>query len=313
MRARQASQLGGALGDFVRCMRRLAPADDGALAALAAHLGYGYVPSPTAPRPAAPPPARKAVADEYPASDKHDELRLPPSDAPATAPDGRVRQERDPGPVIPVSESPWRERPALDVLPHPGLLKAHLARSIVRTAISARRPLGSLDVDRLLAAITRGRPIRALPRRLRWWACDTDVLVDTGEGMLPFRRDQASVIDVLCRLIGRSRVEVWHFHGDPTGLLDGDPEDVLPPDRSRAWLVLSDLGAGDRSVLFDSRWQGAWRRLGQSSRRAAGVLVLTPYGSDAAVTDPALGLPVVTWDEQTRPSQVSRARRKRQP
>ncbi|MFG2776922.1 hypothetical protein ACGFY7_03570 [Streptomyces prunicolor] len=129
------------------------------------------------------------------------------------------------------------------------LLAPRSARAIVQAAVSRHEADWDVDIERAVARLAKGLPLRTLPRlpaaTLRFGA---QVLVDRGPGMQPFHRDQDELSTLIASTVGREATEVLYFEDSPlrgTGLeAHWTWGEYAPPPPGTRVLILSDLGIG---------------------------------------------------------------------
>src|SRR5262249_19045645 len=103
---------------------------------------------------------------------------------------------------------PWEGRPALPSfsaefhirrpLPHLPLFAPRSMREVIAALAATLAPIGRIDLLRLVRTAARGHPVRVIPRKARRTLCyGLQLLVDIGEGMEPFSRDQATFVSVV--------------------------------------------------------------------------------------------------------------------
>lgn len=134
-------------------------------------------------------------------------------------------------------------------------------RGAIEQLVRRARPLGEVDVDSLVDTMSRGDPIRRVPRRpRRVQGPRVVVIVDRSDRLLPCWTDQDLVVAAMQRELGGIEVVRW-----PEGL-EGCPRDdevlgLVEPSLARddVVLVLGDLG-----LLGDASEVEAWRRVGEA-------------------------------------------------
>jgi hypothetical protein len=202
---------------------------------------------------------------------------------------------------VPEDQAP---RPPLEPLFAPGWARAMLA------AIAATPGAdGDPHITPVIATIASGQPVSRIPRMIRYAIRHRlDILLDVGEGMVPFARDQRQLIAAAFRVIGKDRCRVLRFVGTPGrgvwAARDAAAPYMASPD-SRV-LIVTDLGL---AASFDGTAASAqeWRRWALTLRSAgARPVALVPYPSPR--WPPAIrgALPIVLWD---RPSSLLHIRR----
>lgn len=299
------------LGDLVtaHAVLSLGP---GASAAVVAMLGLVPASLPTEPGPR-PAPVRPAPVRRDPAA-------APPRARPGTNAGRKPTIRR----LRPITREPWiadgansaaDPLPAVAFealvprLPHTPLLPRRAAREVFDIAASTWQPTGAVDLRRALATIASGRPVRRLQHVHRpSLVLGLQVLVDQGDGMQPFRRDQREAVASLRMLVGAG-LDVRRFLDDPWAGTRPDDDSTWsstyrPPPPGRPVLVLGTLGRG---ALPRPDLDKTWRRLaamlaGQESAVAALVPLHRPLRGP---------LDVVPWDRVTWRRDAARLRVRR--
>ncbi|WP_369275944.1 hypothetical protein AB5J55_43860 [Streptomyces sp. R11] len=140
-------------------------------------------------------------------------------------------------------------RPALPVqdaspLPYESLLPPSSEAATLHVLVSRMPPEGPVDLDRLLDRLAGNVAVEELPRQpVRTLRFGVQILVDLGEGMEPFWRDE---MDGVTAIAGRQSCQVRYFSGCPlhrSGEGAGWTwKPYRPPARGAKVLVLSDFG-----------------------------------------------------------------------
>jgi hypothetical protein len=188
------------------------------------------------------------------------------------------------------------------------LLDPHVAAELMLTAASTNTPTAEIDVDTVVDILCRQRPLTELPH-LHSLSVDTGVrvLVDVGESMQPFLRDQTEFLAELRRLVG-APIHVGFFADDPrTG--------TGPTRRRASWrryevpetgqpvIVLSDLGFGvPRREAAIRAWRILCSRLRQ---RGSLVVVFAPLELRRVPERLRRSLELVVWDRSTKRSRAA--------
>lgn len=203
------------------------------------------------------------------------------------------------GELVPLARSgagSGRTRP-----PFTPLLTPSTARSVLQLLLAQSAPTGPVDVRELVRA-TAAQRLRTVPReRVRALPQSVQVLVDRGDGMELFSRDQADVVQRLDRLVGSDRLDVRYFADAP--LRGCGPSGVwtwtrysLPPLHSTV-LLLSDLGLGTGRLSSASAGRAEWEEfaavLSWQSRR---VVALVPLSARRLPHWARRLFSTVTWD-----------------
>jgi hypothetical protein len=190
--------------------------------------------------------------------------------------------------------------------PHMPLFAPRSTTAMLQTLLSCLVPEGAVDTDSVVEQLARQRPVTWLPRRARRsLRFGVQVLIDRGEAMQPFRRDQQELAAQIIRVAGRDRTQLQYFidspfHGDGVGsgpVWNWQPYSG-PPVGTRV-LILSDLGMAGRARSDPADWARLARVL---SSRGCGAVALVPFGESRWPPPNDRPLQMVTWD---RASMVS--------
>jgi hypothetical protein len=312
------------LGDAVRAYFALQPADLIAEGRLAGMLGFGLREQAAAtagegeasiPRHErgseheASPSAQRADAEGVPEDEMMPEPAVPQSIAPELPAPG------EPPPMA--SEHPFRLRFRRGSAPprsrRLSLFSPDRQRALLSGLLARRSRTGPVDIEAVVARVARGEAIVDVPRRLHWSIRRSiDVLVDMGEGMQPFRRDQFQLIGALRRILGAHRLRVGTYRDFPQSgvrLAGRQHRDYLPiPGGS---IVL--LAAPGEDLSLDPRSSIAlWQSFLEQIKAAGGeATVLSPLAS--ATQEPGLArvAAIVPWDRRTGMTTVRDVRRAR--
>ena len=202
--------------------------------------------------------------------------------------------------------SEGRELPVPAPLFHP-----RWERALVSAAAASPERTGAVDVAKVVRRLARVEPVDVLPRRVRAsLRLGAHVLIDVGNGMVPFVGDRHRLVETLRRVVGADRTPVLRFVGTPDTAGRG-PRDRwarFEPTPGRPVILISDLGAApspDRAST--ARWVAFANRMREAGCR---VVAFSPYPARRV---PALAgrMLVVFWDGQTFPGSVARRARER--
>ncbi|MEV4637513.1 hypothetical protein AB0J80_09195 [Actinoplanes sp. NPDC049548] len=186
--------------------------------------------------------------------------------------------------TIPVGEETLPRASAAGLLarpPHTPLFARRYSRAVLHGLLTQYSPDGPIDHNALVRHVARRR-LTDLPRlSVRTMRFGVQVLVDQGEAMAPFRRDQADVVHQVRTLVGATQTEVVYFAESPLqGRVSEEPawtwrENRLPPPRTRI-LLLSTLGSGG-GWTSPHAVRAEWKRFAELAyRRNCTVAVLIP-------------------------------------
>ena len=223
----------------------------------------------------------------------------------------------------PAGSAPWRSAQPLEsfrrelhlqgVRWEAPLFRTNWLRGIVAASLSTRAPDGPIDVPALVERMARGETIEELPRlpvpSLRR---GVQILVDRGEGMQPFARDQRELVHALIRIVGKSLVKSLAFQACPKRKAGSGPvwtwRPYEPPSPGTPVLLLSDLGMG-RSFSPSSRAPlSEWVSFaGTLVRRRCPIIAFVPYPESRWPIRMAWQVAMVPWDRTTSVQTVRKA------
>jgi len=290
------------LGDLARALTHLAPENAMTREEIARLLGFGIrelSQLKTGPRPPVP---------------SEPELPSPPLQPP-TPPLDKTAPQR----IEPIFTEPLRPlRLLLDgpSLEHPHtpssssqivfapLLKPVWERNLISAAVATCAPTGPLDVPRLVDTTARGRPLRTIPRLPQPSLFrGVQVLVDLGEGMEPFARDQAHLLEELRRIVGTESTSVAHFRNNPlrgTGVNPWTWGPYRPPHPGTPVLALTDLAIGGPVLDPDRSSEGEWLTFAARLAHASCPLVaFVPYPERRWPRRLKRQTALICWDRST--------------
>jgi len=306
-------------GDFVRAVHLLAPepADVTGIKELLCLPTSGPAPgSPgrdredvataaaTCPAPSVIPPAAQAEGPEpapVPARDAKHSLAAPEA-TPSQGYVARLRTTyRDLGDQPPPwHDAVWLQQPGYEPpppsLPHEPLLAHRTARDILQAALSRPERCGDIDLPALIDRICANRPVGVLPRRpVPTTRFGVRLLLDRGEAMAPFHRDQTDLIAAVRALTGRTTAVTWFFAGSP------DPARELRCPPGTRILVVSGFDVLPHTFC-DRR---AWRRLvGRWRERDVSPVALLPFPENRVPGWLSELMPTLSWDRPTTAAAV---------
>lgn len=150
----------------------------------------------------------------------------------------------------------------------------------LRAALGARVERHRLDQPRTVAALSRLRPLRRLPRlRACHWAGQGQLVLDLSPRLYPFWNDFAALRDLLLHLRGAGGLTVLRLDQGPDGPVRrwdgrgwGPPGRYTPPPPGAPLVIAGDLGCLDPDSAL-----AAWKRFGRA-RASEGCrpVALTP-------------------------------------
>jgi len=209
---------------------------------------------------------------------------------------------KPPLPSIKDPLTPSRKQHLRSDRPFRSLLDPRVASELVLTAACTRTPVSEIDVETAVEILSSQRPLLELP-----WLHSlslgrgVQVLMDVGESMEPFVRDQMEFLGDIKKLMGGG-AHILFFADDP--LLGAGPtrrrSDWRPyelPPAGQPVIVLSDLGCG---IPRREAAKQAWNSLGlHLRRRDSRVLVLAPTQLQRIPGNLRRLMELVVWDRST--------------
>lgn len=206
-----------------------------------------------------------------------------------------------------VTERHLTARPPLEPL-----LTRRSSTAILNAALTTLvRDDGEPDIDALVEAFARGIPLTRLPRAPRpTLRFGVQVLVDQGDALQPYRRDQQELARQITGLVGAELTQIRYFADVPArGTGPASPrtwQPYRPPSPGTRVLVVSDLGVGG-PVLHPRRASVAeWYQVFHEIVRAGcTVLALVPYPVTRVPAELTPLLSALTWDRTTTVSTVA--------
>jgi hypothetical protein len=197
--------------------------------------------------------------------------------------------------------------------PHVPLLPHGTTPAILQALLRTKARDGEPDVARMVERFAQGMPLMRIVRRPRsTMRFGTQVLMDVGEAMEPFARDQGQLADRIRDLMGAEGVELLSFADAPRrGVRRGRSrtrEPYRPPPPGARVLVVSDLGVGGRALNQLRADPGEWLDFVDEIERAGcSAVALVPFPPERIPVSLAARLPLVTWDRGTDTSRASMA------
>jgi hypothetical protein len=290
------------LGDLLRALAALRPADEAGRRAVAEGLGFRVRgPDAEAPRRDTRPGRR----------------RLRPQPAPAArsplVPELEILEPIERASLAPVRIPSAQAVASLDDVhlemlpPFMPLLRPAWAAGIVAAANETSVRDGPIDIDAMVERVSRLELVESVPQAPRASLHrGAQLLVDIGDGMQQFRRDQEELVELVTAIVGRNATEVLYFRDCPTREEGAGPGDAWTwtayrlPEPRRPVLVLSDFGIAGAALRPAAptvdEWVSLARRLALRESRLAAFV---PF--DSGRWPPALRAVahLVPWDRST--------------
>ncbi|MFH8799742.1 hypothetical protein ACH4F6_09145 [Streptomyces sp. NPDC017936] len=179
------------------------------------------------------------------------------------------------------------------------------SRALLTSALTTTVPDGEPDIDVLVETFARGLPLTRLPRTPRpTLRFGVQLLVDLGESMQPYLRDQRELVRQITGLVGAELTHLCYFADLPTrGAGPGGRHTwrpYRPPGAGTRVLIVSDLGVG--SPLLSPRRASVteWHHvLDDIARAGCSTLALVPCPVAWVPAAFAGLLSALTWDRTT--------------
>ena len=309
------------LGDLLRALAALDASSPGHVERIARALGFTGIDAnpPEAVRGASgarprPTPRQTEQAPRPPGARAFPPPSIPPREPPAEVLETVLQRVKGtPGEVT--APPPWLagepQAPDRQVSPiaRSSLLPERTVKGVLAAAVAVRRQGPDPHYPRLIRALSRGQPLRAIPyRETSTVSRGVQLLLDTSESMTPFLDDLDRLAADLANTVGRQSCAVYHFGGDPDQAAAWSAElEPRPwrPEAGRPVLVATDLGLGARPGARDRAPLAAWLAFEQRCRAAgAPVVALVPHGRERWPAALSRRITLVHWDPRTRASHV---------
>lgn len=193
-------------------------------------------------------------------------------------------------------ENPSRERPSEEPLFNP-----QWTRAMISTMARIRTRSGPPEIESLVAAAAERQPMLSLALSISETASGADVLLDVGEHMAVFSREQARLVHMMRRVLGRGVVSTFRFLGSPSrgvlGQSTSEFEAYRPARPGWPVIVVTDLGiCGGTSAAPSSEWL-EFSRLVRSG--GCHLLALVPYAPARSSADLASSMHIIQWSRAT--------------
>jgi hypothetical protein len=293
--------------DMVRALATLKPRDENTRRAIAGMLGFDLVAAASdgsepdevaqpksSPRIRPPPPAPDMGREAAPVEQAFDLSPQQPQDWSVKA------QPPTEAGVEALSQGAPEDR--LPPLPFEPLLRRSGERAVVSTMLRTRRRSGPPVIFDLVRAAAQMKPLSGVPGSWQDSLHGADVLVDVGDSMVVFGRDQEWLTSLIRRVVGDDRIRVFSFSGSPAQGVTSEDEPLpgpYAPPPGRPILMLTDLGIG-AEPSGDAAPASEWRDFARRMRTArCHLIALVPYPRSRWPRDVPPTLHIVQWDRAT--------------
>jgi hypothetical protein len=294
------------LGDYVRAAKALHPADGATARAVARMLGLDLLEA-----------AAEALSDEP--QDEQLPLRIlsPIKLRPAATHQPEERQFRIRTEAAPARSNRRAARIDIqplplgmseDVAPRPPLLPLFnplWERTLLTGLFETRKPGANIDIDRMIQWASLREPVLRLPvLPRRTVSRGVQILVDAGEAMVPFARDQRRLVDRIRGAIGNDQTTTLHFRGVPQYGVDRegefDSKPYAPPPEGVPIVLLTDFGITRTPAAFEAASIREWLAFAAMTQRAGCPLfALTPYPKPQWPKELTGAISMLEWDRVT--------------
>lgn len=193
---------------------------------------------------------------------------------------------------------------------HEPLLAQRTAAGILQAAVARRVSEGPLDIPAIVDLLARREPVERLPCELvRTLRFGVQVLIDIGESLQPFGRDQTQLVTEIRKIVGAERVDVLYFADSPArGAGPGAARTwrrYEPPDPGTRVFVVSELGMAGPALHLRRSQPDEWRWLIDELRRhRCDAVALVPLPPNRWSPTLSALLPLVCWDRSTTMNRV---------
>jgi hypothetical protein len=291
------------LGDLARTLDRLAPENAATREEIAKLLGFELreilQEKDVASRPAPPKPEPPIVRVPPPSQTPAEQDSTPPQ---RIEPVSREQSR----PLRLLLDGPSLDRPRTEsaALPFAPLFQPAWERNLISTTVATRAPNGPVDLARLVDTAARGRPLQTIPRLSQPSLFrGAQVLVDLGEGMELFSRDQVHLLEEIRRIVGYEATAVVQFRNNPlrgAGVTPWTWSSYRPPHPGTPVLALTDLGIGGPALDPDRSDEAEWLTFAERLTHASCPLVaLIPYPERRWPRKLRRQITIVCWDRST--------------
>lgn len=200
-----------------------------------------------------------------------------------------------------------------DSLPPPPLeplLRPDWSRAVVSTMARTPVPGGPPDVERMIAAACELHPLLSVPRAMIDIAAGADLLVESGENMAVFARDQRQLVHQARRVLGAGDVSVFRFEVSPArGVYGANDERAIayrPPRPNWPVIMLTDFGIGRDPAerAEDDEWFAFAAFIRREHCR---LIALVPYPPARWPAGVGSAMCALQWDRRSNVRQVRAA------
>ena len=315
-------------GDVLRTFDRLgiAPDDHQLRDRLARLLGMEWLParysaSPSSTALAIPPTAPPASAHRPSKPPQSGRTPLPPVDPPAdpipepfgltrvASPERRFPAWMNDAPALRPADPTTASTPPAS----PPLLDPVQARSVLSSALARRMPDGPIDIETVLARISRAEAVLTIPRAtVPSIARGVQLVIDRGDGLAPYATDVIWIREALRRVVGSYALEVLQFaHAPLRGAGKGSRRtwqpyaDLTPPRPGATIVAVTDLGIRNLEPPAQPATVDEWVAFADHlDRLGCPLLALVPYARTRVPRALRRRFAILEWDRRTTAGRV---------
>jgi hypothetical protein len=196
-------------------------------------------------------------------------------------------------------------------VPYQSLLPPSSEAATLHVLLSRTVPEGPVDLERLVDQLAGNIAVDALPRLpVRTLRFGVQVLVDLGEGMEPFLRDEMELVDRVEAIAGQHGCQVRYFSGCPLHRCGEGAgwtwKPYRPPPKEAKVLILSDFGYNaDNSASTTARLRKDWQETIVIMRRnGCPAVALVPLPRAHIASWVSTLMPVLSWDRTMTTAQA---------
>ena len=198
-------------------------------------------------------------------------------------------------------------------LPPPPLFARIHRRGILSAALATYEEEGEIDLERVLATLSQGKPLTKLPRgRCPTLRKGTQLLLDISPAMDPFYEDQQNLIKNLDDILADDRLEILRFIGCPLRCAGKGPKsDWLkswrPPSPGTPVVVVTDLSISGALEACELATTEEWLQFVAMVKANRSLLVgLIPFQPHRWPSRLARNMALLHWSERTTVGEVRR-------
>jgi len=193
------------------------------------------------------------------------------------------------------------------------LLDPLQARAVLSGALARRLPDGPIDIERVVERIARGEAVVELLRaNVPSIARGVQLLIDCGDGMVPYAADVVWIREALLHVVGAYALEVLQFAHSPLRGAGRKSRrtwlpytDLTPPRRGATIIAVTDLGIRNLEPPAQPASVEEWVAFADHlDRLECPLLALVPYARSRVPSALRRRFAIVEWDRGTTAGRV---------